>query len=233
MNIFYAPPDQIEGDQIELTQQEARHAARVLRYREGDTITVVDGEGGWYEGIVCRILRNTALIEITNRNRREQRNPSLVMAMGIIKKRDRLEFAVEKAVELGVGEIVLFRSEHTVKENVRVDRLRSTAVSAMKQSLRACLPSISVYPSVREVIGKYSDSSPMLVARGAKDTSPGVPGEFKKMEKEIVLFVGPEGGFSQEEIALFKANGARIVSLGSHRLRTETAVVALLSQFLR
>lgn len=230
MNIFYAPPNQIRGNQIELLGQEATHVSKVLRYREEDAITVVDGQGGWYEGIISRILRDSIQVTVQNFEKKPRCDPRLALALGIIKKRDRLEFAVEKAVELGASEIVLFRSEHTVKENVRMDRLESTVLSAMKQSLRAYLPPVTVVPSLSNLIDKYKDAK-LLVAHEKKEGETGVPGVLKD-SGELVLFVGPEGGFSEDEITLLKNRDSEIVSLGSHRLRAETAVTAFLSQFL-
>ncbi|MDX1637307.1 MAG: RsmE family RNA methyltransferase [Balneolaceae bacterium] len=233
MNLFYAPPEQIQGNRIELEGQQARHAAKVLRYGEGDRISVTDGAGFWYDGIVRRVLGEVVLVEITGREQHPPQNPRLTLALGIIKKRDRLEFAVEKAVELGAAEIILYRSDHTVKENIRIDRLESTAVAAMKQSLRVRLPSISLHNSVQEVADRYlSDlGQRMLVAHEKSDSSPGVPDTFKK-EQNLLLVVGPEGGLSGDEVEYLQEMGGWLVSLGQYRLRTETAVVALMSQFL-
>lgn len=230
MNIFYASPEQIWADRIELTGQEAKHASKVLRYREGDAITIVDGQGGWYEGKIGRILRDTIQIRVDNKTFNEPPEPRIVMAMGIIKKRDRLEFAVEKAVELGVSELILFRSEHTIKENVRMDRLESTILSAMKQSLRAYLPSISVHGSLQKVVENYKDTQ-ILVAHEKQEGEPGIPVKFRNTNN-LLLLVGPEGGFAENEISLLMEYNAKIISLGSNRLRTETAVAAFLSQFL-
>lgn len=229
MNIFYAPPSQINNGFIELLDQEATHASKVLRASEGDELHIVDGRGGRYEGLIRRITRKSIQVEIEDRQRVPNTKPELILGMGIIKKRDRLEFAVEKAIELGVSKIMLFRSDHSIKENVRMDRLESIAVSAMKQSLRAWLPEISLHASLNKLLDKMHDAE-ILAAHEKVDTADELlqqDGSDKKL-----LLVGPEGGFSDNEVNMFRDSGVRLVSLGENRLRTETAVVAFLSQFL-
>jgi 16S rRNA (uracil1498-N3)-methyltransferase len=231
MNIFYAPPSQINNGFIELLDQEANHASRVMRAREGDPLVVVDGRGGRYEGTIRRITKKSMQIEIDDRQQEPLPKPRLTLGLGIIKKRDRLEFAIEKATELAVVEIMLFRSDHSVKQNVRMDRLEAIAISAMKQSLRSWLPDISVYHSLEKMI-EVSDYSSILAAHEEvkPDGNTGVPGDIT--DESMLLLVGPEGGFSDDEIALFKDKKAQLISLGSNRLRAETAAVAFLSQFL-
>ncbi len=228
MNIFYTPPEHIQGEQLELTGREAHHAGKVMRYREGDEITVVDGRGGRYRGKVARIDRELLQVRIEEKEELHPAKPERVLALGIIKKRDRMEFAVEKAVELGVSEIVLFRSRHTVKENVRIDRLEMSALSAMKQSLRAWLPDVRVMDSLERVVGHYKGHTPIL-AHGDSD----IPVEQlpeKVCADDLLLLVGPEGGFSNEEVGRIIDKGGRKVSLGGHRLRAETAAIVLLSR---
>lgn len=230
MNIFFAPPESINSSLIELAGQEATHASKVLRRQPGDHIIVVDGQGGWHEGTISQITKKTVRIEVISSEVKPQKQPRLVLGLGIIKKRDRLEFAIEKAVELGVSAIALFRSEHTVKENVRLDRLKSVVRSAMKQSMRAWLPKIQMHKSLDEVIQNYPDY-PLLTAHEKTDAIPGVEPEAKQLSRALLL-VGPEGGFSESEIELIQKREGQLISLGKNRLRAETAAVVFLSQFI-
>ncbi len=230
MNIFYAPKSQIHGNAIELTGQEAKHASKVMRYREGDSIQIVDGEGGWFDCKIVRITNSQVEAEVQSSKQLDAPKPEIVLGMGLIKKRDRLEFAVEKSVELGVSEIALFRSRNTVKENVRMDRLENTILSAMKQSLRARLPKVSLLDSLEEVMDTFSDFH-SLIAHEKEDSEPGVNPGLKSKDK-LLLLVGPEGGFSDKEIEMATEGGAGVVSLGKHRLRAETAAISFLSQFI-
>ncbi|SMO74898.1 RsmE family RNA methyltransferase [Fodinibius sediminis] len=231
MNIFYAPPSHINGNIAELEGQEARHASRVLRAREGDYLTIVDGRGGRYKGPIQRISRKSVQIRLEKREQVSDPGPELILGMGIIKKRDRLEFAVEKAVELGARHLALFRSEHTVKKNVRSDRLEAIMLSAMKQSLRSWLPSLMVFNSVEEVMRHYQDAR-CLMAHEKADREAGVDNLAAAGEKRLLLLTGPEGGFSPEEVERAVESGAELVSLGEYRLRAETAAVTLMSQFI-
>lgn len=231
MNIFYAPPSQISNGFAELRDQEAIHASKVMRAHEGDRLVIVDGAGGRYQGPIQRITNKSVQVKIEDKEKIAAPDPTLILGMGIIKKRDRLEFAVEKAVELGAAHICLFRSDHSIKENVRIDRLETKALSAMKQSLRAWLPEISFYQSFEELLNAFPDAE-YLAAHEEVDAKENAGYTIKDINGKLLLLVGPEGGFSTRELDLLKEKDAELVSLGSNRLRTETAAIAFLSQFL-
>lgn len=231
MNIYYAPPSQINNGFAELLDQEATHASKVMRASEGDELVVVDGQGGWYRGPIQRITKKTVQVAIDSKRQIPAPDPAPILGMGIIKKRDRLEFAVEKAVELGVADICLFRSVHSIKENVRMDRLESIAVSAMKQSLRAWLPAISLFDSVETVLDTFPNAE-FLAAHEKVEENQSIPNPETGGSEKLLLLVGPEGGFSSNEIDLLRERDAKLISLGKNRLRTETAAIAFLSQFL-
>ncbi|PAU95840.1 hypothetical protein CK503_01935 [Aliifodinibius salipaludis] len=232
MNIFYVPPAQINNGFAELLDQEAIHASKVMRAREGDKLTIVDGVGGRYEGIVRRITKKSVQVEIKDEQHSLPPKPQLVLGMGIIKKRDRLEFAVEKAIELGAAQIGLFRSEHTIKENVRMDRLESIAVSAMKQSLQSHLCNVEIYHSLDIMLDVVTVDNILVAHEKVDETNGDIDYKSVHNSDRTLLLVGPEGGFSEDEIEEFVNRGADLVSLGPNRLRAETAVVAFLSQFL-
>lgn len=224
MNIFYASPLQIKNKVIELTGQEAKHAAKVLRYSVGDDITVVDGVGNWYEGQIQLITPKTVRI-VADAVQNKRTRPKSILGMSIIKKRNRLEFAVEKAVELGVKEIALFRGEHSVKQNLRRDRIESTVLSAMKQSLQAWLPDISIYKNLEEVLAAYPDCNKIAAHQTMQDIPQ--PGMVQP-QQDTLLLVGPEGGFSEQEIESMNTENVQLISLGENRLRAETAAITLL-----
>lgn len=230
MNIYYAPRSQIRQGYAELIGQEAKHASKVMRASTGDKLTVVDGAGGRYQGLVAQVADDYLQLKIEEAEQVEPPSPELILGMGIIKKRDRLEFAVEKAVELGASGIALFRSERTVKQNVRMDRLEAKVLSAMKQSLRAWLPAVRLFDSPVQVTNHYS-AADILTAHEKVGGQPVVASSLA--EGKTLLMVGPEGGFSESEIEEMKEREAQIVSLGQHRLRAETAAVAFLSRFLK
>jgi 16S rRNA (uracil1498-N3)-methyltransferase len=233
MNVFYAPPSQINSGFAELLDQEAIHASKVMRAREGDTLTIVDGVGGRYRGVIRRITEKSVQVEVEDEQHSSRPKPHLVLGMGIIKKRDRLEFAVEKAIELGAAQIGLFRSEHTIKENVRMDRLESLAISAMKQSLQAHLSKVELYHSLDEMLDAVSADNILLAHEKVDKAKADIDYKSVRESDRTLLLVGPEGGFSETEVRdLTNHKGAELVSLGPSRLRTETAAIAFMSQFL-
>lgn len=232
MNIFYTNPTNRSEKFFELKGQEAQHASKVLRLRVGDEIYATDGLGNQYSGIVESIGKNSISASVTQKKEIRKPKPEKVLAMGIIKKRDRLEFAVEKAVELGASEIVLFNSDHSEKEKVRLDRLKTIAISAMKQSMRSWLPEIVFLHSMDEVLQKYSNHRILMAHEQIGFESPKSDELKNQNEEKFLLLVGPEGGFSARETTLAKEYMAKMVSLGKYRLRTETAAVTFLSRFL-
>ena len=229
MNIYYAPPEQLYSGFAELVGQEAKHASKVMRAREGDRLVVVDGRGGRYEGPSRRLTKQSVQVEIQDRQQFSEPQPQLILGMGILKKRDRMEFAIEKAVELGARDIVLFRSDHTIKQNVRMDRLESIVLSAMKQSLHTWLPSVTMVHSVEEAINQFPEAQCLMAHEKLDDSSVGVS---VKDAGQLLLLIGPEGGFSEDEVSFAVNAGSQLVSLGNYRLRAETAAVAFMSQFI-
>lgn len=226
MNLFYALPEQVQGNTLSLSGDEARHAVKVLRFKAGDIIYVTDGVGNRYKGRIEVTGKSSLEISILEKHE-TPKHSELVLVLGLIKNRQRLEFAIEKAVELGCTEIVLFKSDHSERAKVNLERLQSIAISAMKQSLRNYLTSVRFKNSLPEAINAYNDHT--LIA--AHEKKKGGKPEFFYLSQNCVALVGPEGGFSDDEIRLLKKRQGHIISLGDYRLRAETAVVALLSRF--
>ncbi|MEX0684643.1 MAG: RsmE family RNA methyltransferase [Balneolales bacterium] len=227
MNLFYTPPEKVQEHKLILVDDEARHAEKVLRYRVGDTIHVSDGVGSRHEGHISFIGNKTIQVDI-RQTYSEQKPCELVLALGLIKNRQRLEYAVEKAVELGATEIVLFKSDHSERGKVNRDRLQAIALSAMKQSLRPFLPRIYYNETLSDAVTGYNDHVFIVAHEKANDETL----ELFKHDKNYLILVGPEGGFSDDEINTLQKNKARVISLGKYRLRSETAVAALLSRFV-
>lgn len=227
MNLFYLehPPAEGAGTAFTLTGREAGHAARVLRVARGETLHATDGEGLLYRGKVSRVTEGEVRAELLSRERQPLPRPDLVLAIGMIKKRDRLEFAVEKSVELGVRRVVVFAADRSEKSSIRVDRLESTALAAMKQSLRCWLPKIATASGVDELLDRFAG----MPAVAADEQADG--GRWPQIGKELLAIVGPEGGLSDRERAEMIRRGVTSVSLGPGRLRSETAAIAIAARF--
>ncbi len=223
MNIFYLP--EIKEDIVLLDEVESGHAIRVLRMKEGDNVILTDGSGGWFEGLIEEAHPKKCLIRITSRQMDfEKRDYCLVLAVAPTKNSDRIEWFLEKAVEIGIDGFIPVQCRFSERKNINLMRLHKVALAAMKQSLKAYKPEIREMVSFAEMI-----QSPF---RGKKFIAHCYPGEKPHLKElisageDVLVLIGPEGDFSEDEVTLALQNGFREISLGKSRLRTETAALA-------
>lgn len=228
---FYAPIPARRGDWITLPDEEARHAARVLRKKPGDEIVVVDGEGGWFRVRLDEVDKSAAAGQVVER-RQDVGEPGyeLVMGVALLKNPSRFETFLEKAVELGVGAVVPLVTARTEKPRLKKARAEAILIAAMKQSGRSRLvrldepTALDVWleasragkPDVQALICHEAARAERSICRVLAGR-PGAP--------HIEVLVGPEGGFSDEEVAAAEGAGFAPVSLGPRRLRAETAAL--------
>lgn len=221
---FYSPDILQTG---RLPEDESVHCARVLRLKEGDEIETVDGAGYSY---TCRITKASPKgveVEILER-REEPKNwgPRLTLAVAPTKNADRMEWLVEKAVELGIEEIVLLKCEHSERKVMKLDRVTRIMVSAMKQSLKASMPVLRGPVPIADFLGESRDKD---ACRVFGYCSPSVErqdfGDVYKPNENLIIMIGPEGDFSPVEVAEAIKAGFVPVTLGKSRLRTETAAL--------
>lgn len=227
MNQFYVASNQISENTLTLEGQEAKHAAKVLRKGVGQSITATDGEGRRYTGTIESIRKDRVTVHIEKAEQYRKPDHEIILSLGLIRKRDRLEFAAEKATELGVTSICLFRGDHTEPFNVRMDRVESAVVSAMKQSLRVFLPEIKLFNSIDDLAGFLSEDVQFIVANQQGDFNT----DITLNSQSKALFIGPEGGLSLREKNILQERNAVSISLGDFRLRAETAAMVLSERF--
>jgi len=212
-----------------ISGQEAIHVTKVLRHSVGDNILVTDGRGTGYKCEIIDINKSDVILLIKDSKKKQQYGTTVSLCMGILKKRDRLEFAVEKAVELGVHKIIIFEADHSQKANVREDRLQNTAISAMKQSVRFFRPEIFIEDSIEDAISNHVNDEYLVVADETLDKSQSLPTE----KNNYVVVVGPEGGFSKNEREYLKNREPIYYSMNKHRLRTETAAIIMVDRCMQ
>lgn len=227
---FYAPPSAFRSGRVVLPEAEARHAAKVLRLRAGDALSVVDGAGGWFEARLVSVDRSSAVAEVVS-ERRDVGEPArrIVLALGVLHHRDRFEWAVEKAVELGVTDLVPLRTTRAAPGRLKSERLDGLLISALKQSLRSRLPVLHDEATLPAVLA-WPDVTWLLCHEGAADTV--TPAHYASGSGPVGVLIGPEGGFSDDEVEAALAAEARLCTLGPRRLRAETAAVAALAQLI-
>lgn len=205
---------------------------RVFRLKVGDEIIIFNGRGIDY---VCKIaeLKEENIICVLDmaRSKRSRFQPArkIILAAAIVKK-DNFEWIVEKATELGVSKIIPVLAERSEKKNVNEERLKKIAIEASEQSGRANIPEIFDIKNLEEVLSSPLDSNLKRVAFHTEGEVL-LRSDLSKT-KPIEIFIGPEGGWSQSEIELFHKYNVPVKSIGSQILRSETAVVAILSQII-
>jgi 16S rRNA (uracil1498-N3)-methyltransferase len=232
---FFA--EDVAGERIVLTGEEARHAVRVLRIRPGEAITISDGRGSVVEGLVVTAVGEEVTAEVKDRRTVEPALPALHI-FHAIPKAGKLDLVVQKLTEIGADVIRPFPAARSVarwddrKAAEQTRRLLSISREAAKQSRRAWLPAV-LPPAALEAIDLpvptyvLHEEATTRLSETLPDQAPGAIG----------LVVGPEGGLTPEEVAALTERGAQPVSLGPLILRTETAALAasvvLLSRYAR
>ncbi len=222
MHLFYTPD--IRSDSYTLSEEESKHATRVLRLQQGDTVYLVDGVGGLFTAIIQNAHPKKCQLQIIDKQLEYNTLPYVShIAVAPTKNMDRLEWFVEKAVEIGVSEISFLLCEHSERRQLRLDRLEKIAISAMKQSQKGYLPLLHpLTPYVKFV--QHCLPEQTFIAHLEEDATKSIK-DYYKPKKPHCILIGPEGDFSETEIdAAYKA-GIRPVTLGTSRLRTETAAL--------
>lgn len=220
IQIFYQPS--IRDNHFFLNAEESRHCVKVLRKQEGDAIIVVDGKGKFYHARITDANPRQCTFSVEERQTEEIKNFHIHIAIAPTKNADRLEWFVEKAVEMGIDEISLLICGYAERKKLKTDRLERKAVSAMKQSLKATLPVIHQPVLFSEFIQQARPEQQKFVAFVSDAPTPHLFHAASPISQYIVL-IGPEGDFTPEEIRLSRQQGYQSISLGQSRLRTETA----------
>ncbi len=237
MNRFFYPNVVNEEEIITITGPDVSHIRQVLRLKEGDDIEVVDAEG---MVSTCRLLhleKDRVEAEILFSEAGGSELPGEVLLFQGYPKSDKIEWVLQKAVELGVHAVTPVITDRTVvrlspeKAEARIKRLQTIAESAAKQSKRAKIPEVCPLSGFSEALERAKESDVILIpyekAEGIAKTKETIasirPGS------SVSVFIGPEGGFTRDEIEEAERAGAVPITLGKRILRTETAAITILS----
>ncbi|GCC52992.1 16S rRNA (uracil(1498)-N(3))-methyltransferase [Chryseotalea sanaruensis] len=221
MQLFFQPD--LSENHCWLTEEESRHCVKVLRKREGEAIVVTDGCGFFYDCIITKANTQKCEFKIQEKRAEPKKLFRIHLAIAPTKNPDRLEWLVEKATELGVDEITLIDGDHSERSFIKTERLLKVAISAMKQSQKATLPIINPLKKFSSILDYQADQK--FIAYVDHSNPKHLLHEAIK-EKSYLICIGPEGDFSQAELASAIGAGFVKVSLGDSRLRTETAGMA-------
>lgn len=222
MHLFYIPG--IHSPKIQLSEDESKHALRVLRLGQGDLVGLVDGIGGKYEAFIAEAHPKRCLLQITSHVQNWGYRPyKIKIAVAPTKNLDRIEWFVEKATEIGIDAITFLLCERSERKTINLDRLEKIVVSAMKQSVKAYKPILQEMILFKDFVSDLAGAETYIAHLEEHEQKP--LHQIKPSASSCVL-IGPEGDFTPQEIALAFAAGIKPVTLGSSRLRTETAALA-------
>jgi 16S rRNA (uracil1498-N3)-methyltransferase len=238
---FFLPRERIQDKRGTIVGEELAHLRRVLRLSPGDRLTVFDDAGWEHEAVIRSCSAEQGDIDILRSFQSERESPlQITLALGLTKG-EKMDFVVEKVTELGTQTLVPFVSTYTVpklnerKIEKRTERWERIAVSAAKQSGRARIPKILPLCEFSELMSQPWTGTLKLLfwEREAQRTLKELH-ESEPKEEKILLVIGPEGGFSFEEVDAAQKHGFKSVGLGRRILRAETAAITATSlvQFL-
>ncbi|MDL1891675.1 16S rRNA (uracil(1498)-N(3))-methyltransferase [Sphingobacteriales bacterium CHB3] len=228
MEYFYTPPANISSDLLTIDGEEFSHLTQVMRKKAGDEITVVDGNGNAYHSTITEVSKRSAQCAIRQHMYRlHESTVDVTLAVGILKNPSRFDFLVEKATELGVNRIVPLLTGRTIPRHAKTDRWQKIGIAAMKQSGRCVLPAIDRLVEFADFVGGQTATT-KLIAHERADTS----SHDEILPASVVICIGPEGGFTDEEISTALRNDFRLLHLGTRRLRTETAAIVAVSRIV-
>lgn len=219
--IFYCPDIRTNP---EMPEDESRHCARVLRMKEGDTLFITDGKGYFYKAQLLQANAKSCIVAIEE----ELPQPkgwdfNLHIAFAPTKKLDRMEWFVEKATEIGIDRFTPLNCRFSERKHINTTRLEKIMVSAMKQSQKSRLPQFDEIIKFDAFIGQPFSGQKFIAH--CYDSPKELLTQIHKKNRDTLILIGPEGDFSEEEVAKSIEHGFIPISLGETRLRTETAAL--------
>ena len=223
MQLFFST--NIKNNVIILDKVETHHCMNVLRHSIGDDVSIVDGRGNFYKGSIFDLKNKVCFIKINETVFNfDKKTHYIHIAISPLKNHDRIEWFVEKAVEIGIDEISFIHCSRTVRKKIRINRLQRISETAIKQTIKATLPKINPLIHFNDFIENSNFNSQFICHLESK-----VRNDIYYYKKDVIkdkkscILIGPEGDFDSQEIDLAIDRKFKPLSLGPSRLRTETA----------
>jgi 16S rRNA (uracil1498-N3)-methyltransferase len=234
---FFISPEQVIGQSITISGEDVHHIVKVLRMKTGDELLLCDGKGTEYSVKIGQVHISEITTEVTARSKREIHCPLVTLCQGLPKS-DKMDWIVQKSTELGVASISPLVTERTIvkirDEEKRVSRWQKIAREAAMQSNRPDIPKVGHILSFSDFFRTLSPEPRTLLLLPWEEGTVPIKGILRANPgiTNIIVLIGPEGGFSAQEAEEAKEKGFHLVSLGQNILRTETAALAVLSMIL-
>ena len=227
-DFFYTDPAKIGEHFLTIEGEESKHIVRVLRKSEGELLWVVDGVDRAYEAVIRSVHQHSIECEILSVHERlNEPGIEVTLAVAVLKNPSRMEWLIEKGTELGIRRFIPVSTSRTVAHSSKEDRWKKIALAAMKQSGRCYLPQIYPLTDMESVLRHASVFDLKIIPYEQTDEVLFITEALRHRAKptSALIVIGPEGGFTEEEIHLAEHAGFVQVSLGKRRLRTETAAI--------
>lgn len=230
---FFISSEQVNDRHITVSGEDVRHIATVLRMKTGDELLLCDGKGIEYQATIAQVTRSEITADVKTRSKREIHPPFITLGQGR-PKCDKMDWIVQKATELGVATIVPLVTERTIvkikDEEKRIARWQKIAREAAMQSNRPDIPHVCHIQSFPAFLQTLSPEPRTLLLLPWEEGTVPIKEILRPASgmQNIIVLIGPEGGFSEAEAEAAKKKGFNLVSLGPNILRTETAAVAVL-----
>jgi 16S rRNA (uracil1498-N3)-methyltransferase len=218
IELYFCSSFSQEQKEFQLMDDEFHHSSKVMRNHLGDKLFASDGNGKIFEGIIEKIGKEYISVKIQKTHLYQNELSNFIFCIPNLKNPDRLKFALEKCTELGVTNFIIFNSERTIVKNQNIDRLNKIILSAMKQSLRAFLPSLTFINSLKDMV--LLDGEKVVFDQLSSQI---IENDIFRKDKNYLMIFGPEGGLTEKEIELL--NPSLKLNLSENRLRTETAII--------
>ncbi|WP_269684443.1 16S rRNA (uracil(1498)-N(3))-methyltransferase [Flavobacterium lacustre] len=223
MQLFYNPNINETTEYFSFDKEESKHIIKVLRKKDTDILFVTNGLGFLFKTEITLASDSKCTVQIISFEKKEESKFKLHLAVAPTKMNDRFEWFLEKATEIGIHEITPIICDRSERKVINAERFDKIILSAMKQSNELFLPKLNNAVTFKEFI-KQQNKGLQLIAH-CEETDKKTLKSVLKPNENVTLLIGPEGDFSEKEIALALKNNYIPVSLGNTRLRTETAAV--------
>ena len=210
----------------ELPAEEANHAIKVLRLKEGDELMLMDGKGSFYRAEVTLVSNHHCMYRIVERQPQQPQWEGRVhLAIAPTKMNDRIEWMAEKATEVGIDELSFLNCQFSERRNLKTERIKKIVVAAVKQSHKAWMPVVNELEPFRQFISRQSSGHRYIAHCYNEVARVNLFDELCRLDasEDALVLVGPEGDFSIDEVRYAVSQGFVSVDLGKSRLRTETA----------
>jgi 16S rRNA (uracil1498-N3)-methyltransferase len=228
---LYAPLATPQDREIALPDEEAHHALRVLRMVGGEEVEVFNGKGLLVRGRIQPSSGKRAVVVVTQGEQLPlESKPQLTLYLAPTKGSDRLEWMLEKAVELGLQKIQFIETERTERGKLRMDRLEKVAIAALKQSKQLVLPQLWPMIGMKEALENHTGQG--YLGWLPQTETPELLWKTWDVQNSVSVWIGPEGDFTASEVQNAIAAGITPVHLGNARLRTETAALLVVAAYL-